>query len=111
MNMAPWLLIFALFIIFRKRLVAFLIRRQLRGNPAIERTRTLEFGADRVRYFDEFSDATTQWPAYVCFTETTELFILSSGRSTGLPIPKRAFTSPEQIDAFRALLASKLPAA
>jgi len=113
-NIVPWFCVFALLpfiFVLRRPFFVFLVQRHMKNNPSMARKRTIEFATDCVRNHDDLTDFIVQWPAFRYFTEDPNLFILFSGRNTILPVPKRAFASEAGIEAFRALLLSKLPAA
>ncbi|ABQ92357.1 YcxB family protein [Roseiflexus sp. RS-1] len=57
------------------------------------------FGTERV---------SRPWDRYLSFVESDRVFVLIHGRWAYSVVPKRAFASPQAIDAFRELLRAKI---
>jgi hypothetical protein len=54
---------------------------------------------------------TYNWPAFLMYTETDNAFVLFVSAASFLPIPKRAFPTPADTDAFHTLLSHHIPQA
>ena len=78
------------------------------GQPVVRQPVHLEATNDRVVYSTALSRSEYAWPAYVSFSETSNLFVLFPSALTFQVIPKRGFAGPEQLQAFHDLLASRL---
>ena len=63
--------------------------------------------AEGLKTEGELERRETRWPAFTKYRETENLFILYEGARLLRVFPKRAFSSQE-LDEFRALLASKI---
>ena len=100
----PWVVVFLLVWV----VLFFAVRRQVKkmwdGSPHLQQPRVLTISEEM------FTDATTltshayKWAAFVQYRETPQLFVLYPGRFMIEMVPKRAFPSPADVDAFRAFL-------
>lgn len=104
----PWLLFFGL--------IWFVVFRQLRGRakqawekqPYLQLRRTFEFTEDRVIMDDVQSRSEMRWTVFSKFVESRNLFLLYHGPYVFNMIPKRAFSGPAEVEAFRRLLQQKI---
>ncbi len=83
--------------------------REWERNWRISAERTVTFGPDGVRASLARSEIKASWDAYDEVLDTPSLYVLVEGRASFLPIPKRAFASQADEDAFRALVRRHLP--
>jgi hypothetical protein len=74
------------------------------GNPFLARPQTATATPDAFELQTEYSHNRIFWQAYTRWDETTNLFLLYLSEPTFHVVPKRAFTTPEQLNQFRALL-------
>jgi hypothetical protein len=99
--------VWVLFVIVFSSLTARATRRQLRqvwdGQPGMVRIKDFDITSTGVRIDERVSDRTYQWPAFVRFIETPNLLILCPSEVTFEILPKRAFTSPDDLETARAL--------
>ena len=84
-------------------------KRMLRGNPAIYAERTVNFGEDGITTDTEFQHTQTKWTSFVRFEETEFFFVFYQSELQRSIVPRRVFT-PDELLAFRKLLARKIPA-
>jgi hypothetical protein len=72
--------------------------------PGLTRPKTVEITASGIVFKDAVSSAEYRWEAFVDFEETKTLFLFYTSPRTAQFVPKRAFTSEEQVNAMRALM-------
>jgi YcxB-like protein len=80
------------------------------GQPSVMRAKTADITAAGICVADAFSRVEYKWPAFVRFSETTNLFLLYNSNFSFLMIPKRAFPDQEHLEAMRALARTIAPA-
>jgi hypothetical protein len=80
------------------------MRHHWNTHPALARAATAEITAHGITLTDAFVKSEYQWQGFQKFQETKHLFLLYTGTGSHLMIPKRAFESPEELQAMRALL-------
>jgi YcxB-like protein len=84
------------------------MERQLNKMPNWGKPVTMEFSELQILQKTANSEATVQWQSFTKATELPDWFLLHLGPKTLYwSIPKRAFDSPEQMEAFRMLLKTK----
>jgi hypothetical protein len=84
-------------------------RRMFRRNPIFSSERNIEFSEAGLTSDTKFQQVTMKWEGFVRWTETNRLFVMYHSENVGSVAPKRLF-SPDQLPAFRELLARKIPA-
>lgn len=82
---------------------------EFRRNPKFREEYHLTFSRENIRFKTASLDSTVQWTHYENVIESSTLFLLMYGKGLYSLIPKRCFGSPEEIDAFRALLNETIP--
>jgi hypothetical protein len=85
------------------------LRRDFKKHPNFSRQCSLHVDENGLRSESDVSSGETKWEAFVKFRETPNLFMMYFGGRMFKAIPKRAFSAP-QLEEFRDLLRSKLPA-
>lgn len=83
--------------------------REFDRNRRISAERTVVFGPDGVRVTLCRSEIAASWDAYDEVLDTPSLYVFLEGRASFLPVPKRAFASQPEEDAFRVLVRRHLP--
>ena len=78
------------------------------AQPHLRLPHRLEATSDRVVVQTPVHRIEYAWPAFISFSETQNIFLLSVSAVGFHTVPKRAFANSEQIDAFRNLLQSRL---
>jgi len=84
-------------------------RRGFKKHPNFSRPCSLHVDDDGLRTSNDVSTNESKWAAFVKFRETPNIFLIYFGANIFRVIPKRAFVGP-QLEEFRELLRSKLPA-
>jgi hypothetical protein len=80
-----------------------------RRNPKFREEYCLTFSPENIHFKTASIDSTLQWTNYERVVESPGLFLLMYGKGLFTLIPKRCFSSDEEINAFRALLKEKIP--
>lgn len=70
---------------------------------------TLQYSDAGICFHSNDMDSTLQWSLYQSVRETERFYFLIYGKAAFTVIPKRAFTTAEQEQGFRALLRRHLP--
>jgi len=87
-------------------LYEYAIRRGVRRAMDNDAHRHVEISDNGVRICSSLSDTLNQWPVYSQLLDWQEFYLLRRGRSrTYLSIPKRAFASKDEENAFAVLVA------
>ena len=76
--------------------------------PPLRRPHQADFSDYGVIVSDAYVRTTSQWQAFEGFRETPSLFVLYTSPLAFLIVPKRAFTDPAQLDAFRGLVLNRV---
>jgi hypothetical protein len=104
--------VWLLFVLVFSSLTAWATRRQLRqvwdGQPGMTRIKDFDVTTTGLRIDERVCDRTYQWPAFVRFIETPNLLVLCPSEVTFEILPKRSFTSPEDLQVSRALFDSQI---
>jgi hypothetical protein len=77
---------------------------EFQRNPKFREEYHLTFSHENIRFQTLSFDSTLQWTYYERVIESPSLFLLMYGKGLYALIPKRCFSSNDQIDAFRALV-------
>jgi hypothetical protein len=80
-----------------------------RRDPRLQSEYRLVFRDDGIEFKTDQIDSRLEWSLYQRMIENTRFYVLIYGRNMISVIPKRAFSSPEQEDAFRELVKRHLP--
>jgi len=86
---------------FRKQKVR--VKKAWESNRSFHRPKTSEITAFSVTYCDPVQRSEYQWDAFTKFEETRNLFVLILGGVSTIILPKRAFSSQEEMNALREL--------
>lgn len=81
---------------------------EFRRNPILSEEFHLTFSPENIHFQTASLDSTIQWTHYHDFIESPNLFLLLYGRGLFTLVPKRAFPSSQQLEAFRALIQEKI---
>lgn len=81
---------------------------QWRANPQLHEEFQLTLTPEQLHIKAVTSDSTLQWECYSKYYESESVFLLLQGKRMYNIIPKRAFTSPEQMEEMRSLIASAI---
>jgi len=100
--------VFAALLILQILLPFVIHRRFYSRNPSLFGMRTVTFDDDGVKSDSQIAHIEIKWSSFVKFKETKNLFLLYQTRDVVGITPKRAFPSPDAVEQFRNLLASKL---
>ena len=73
------------------------------GQQTLHRAKSADISAEGVTIADAVTRQEYDWEAFAGWTETKALFILFPSEFQVIFLPKRAFASPEELDAMRAL--------
>lgn len=79
-----------------------------RRNPKFREEYHLTFSSENIHFKTASVDSTLQWTNYECVIESPELFLLMYGSGHYTLIPKRCFTSNNEINAFRVLVSQTI---
>jgi YcxB-like protein len=78
--------------------------RHWENRPDLHRHQTVDISAEGIALSDTVSRHDYQWAGFVKGEETRTLFLLFTSEHIGLMVPKRAFSSDEELDAMRNLM-------
>jgi hypothetical protein len=84
-------------------------RQAFRREPKFRDEYLLQFSDDGIQFVTPQIDALIQWSLYTRVIESERFYLLVYGRNMMSVIPKRAFASVEQQNAFGAMLRRRLP--
>ena len=84
-------------------------RIQFQRNPKFREEYHLTFSRENIHFKTTSLESTLQWTHYERVIESRELFLLMYGKGLYTLIPKRAFSSEEEINSFRTLLRQTIP--
>jgi|SRR5947207_913783 len=102
--LVPWMIIFGAIIVTLR-----IIRRRqgpramLAQAPAYHGEMVADIDAGGVALQSRLYRAHYHWEAVIRFRETKRLFLLFVNPNTAMVLPKRAFATPEELDAMRAM--------
>ena len=103
------LFIGAIMLIFMPWSLFVLPRSAFRKQPAMAAPQSIAVGPDGVTFDSPLFRGADAWELYASFSETKHLFMLYLKPRMFRIVPKRAFSSAEQIDQFRSLIAQHIP--
>ncbi len=89
--------------------LSILPRRRFRADPRFKDEYLLQFSDDGIHFKTAQIDALIQWSLYSKVIENDRFYLLVQGQNMISVIPKRAFTSAIQREAFDELLRRKFP--
>jgi hypothetical protein len=81
--------------------------RQLEHNVSAQGLMTLTVLDNGIHLQNQHGDGTRAWSSFVRWSEGKSVLLLMTSPVTCMPVPKRAFT-PDQLNAFREILRSKI---
>ncbi len=84
-------------------------RRIYHRNPKLFEMRAVNITDEGVKSEKATGNIEAKWSSFEKFKETKNLFLTYQSKDVVGMVPKRAFSSPEDIAQFRNFLASKLP--
>jgi len=79
------------------------LHRFWEGQQTLHRAKTADISAEGVTIADDVTRQEFHWEAFADWAETNTLFVLFPSEFNVIFLPKRAFASPEELDAMRAL--------
>jgi hypothetical protein len=85
-----------------------IVRYRIRKQPKYIAEQTWKFSEDNVHWKTEYSESTSEWKTYSKIVEDKQFFWLFLQSNLFTPIPKRAFSSPNELSRFRELLKRKI---
>jgi len=99
----PWVFVFGFlwFFVLRR-----LTRRMFQAQPSLMRPKTLELNDGEATITDALTRLSYKWPAFVRFIETRNIFLLYISEVTFHIVPKRSFSTPEEVAEFRRTIRS-----
>jgi hypothetical protein len=104
LSVLPWLIaIIALISVLLLYLRSVYKRAYAEKNP-LQRHHVIELSPQRVVTTEPIARHEYQWDAFVRWVESENLLLLYLSYNLMLPIPKRSFPSPQQLEQCRALL-------
>ena len=83
-------------------------RRIYTRNPRIYGQRTVNFDEQGIRSDTQLGHIEAPWSSFERFRETKNLFLLYQTKDYAGIVPKRVFSSPEQLAEFRNLIGSRV---
>jgi hypothetical protein len=98
-----WLFFLTLFVIMAVRRLRKHRQTLWEQQPSLHRAKSTDISAEGVTISDGVTRYECRWAAFVGWTETKALFVLFPSELQTIFLPKRAFASPEELDAMRAL--------
>lgn len=93
---------------FSNPLKNYFIARAWKNNPSLDHPITVEVEKEIIKMKTITFESSIQWQLYIKAVETKNLFMLYQAKALFNIIPKRAFSSDEQIEEFRELLRAKI---
>ena len=79
-------------------------RSHARKSPSVGKEIAVTASPEGMSSRSVMGSSDARWSLYTAARETTEFFLLSSGKALFYPFPKSAFADPLEIDQFRELL-------
>jgi hypothetical protein len=99
----PWVVIGLVLWLFITR-SADPLKKLWEASPTMHRPQAVEADEQRIVFSDAAGRFEQRWEAFSHVQETQGVFILYTGQLSAQFIPKRAFATPMELDAFRELL-------
>lgn len=103
-----WVLFAAIVYLFARRAARDAIRQLWEQQPSLTRQRTIDIGPDGFMCDEKVVLRRYEWVALARFVETERLMLACPSDISFEIIPKRAFTSPADLEAARALLQTQI---
>jgi hypothetical protein len=100
--------LFATLIILQISMPYIIHRRIYSRNPRLYGKRTVTFDDEGLTSDSDIAHVEIKWTSFEKFKETKNLFLIYQTKDVAGITPKRAFPSPEAVEQFRSLLASKV---
>ena len=107
-----WIVVIAVFaaLTLTQIFMPYIIHRRIyHRNPQLFEMRTVTFTDEGVKSEKATGNIEAKWSSFEKSKETKNLFLTYQSKNVVGMVPKRAFSSPEDIAQFRNFLASKLP--
>ncbi|MEI8197634.1 MAG: YcxB family protein, partial [Phycisphaerae bacterium] len=104
LNLFPWVLIFIIIWFFFLRKIS----KDRHDQAAQIGFQTFDFTPELVTFTSSYCRNEYQWLAFTHFSESATIFLLYTSAITAHVIPKRAFATPADCDAFRQMALSKI---
>ena len=107
-----WIVVIAVFaaLTLTQTFLPYMIHRRIyHRNPQLFEMRTVTFTDEGVKSEKATGNIEAKWSSFQKFKETKNLFLTYQSKDVVGMVPKRAFSSSEDIEQFRNFLASKLP--
>ena len=103
LGLEPWFLILVLvyFFIFRQNRRRY--ERVFETEPIFHEPRSVQVAESGLTFVDRHSRTTIDWPGFIRFVETQNLFLLFVTEAVAHSIPKRAFANLEDVGSAREL--------
>jgi hypothetical protein len=79
------------------------------GNPSFRDELRTQLDSDGLRRYSANTECFGKWKAFTSLDETANLFVLYTGTSWFLTIPKRVCETPERLQELRAFLVAQVP--
>ncbi|MGA8221873.1 MAG: YcxB family protein [Candidatus Acidiferrales bacterium] len=99
-----------LFILFALLLFPYLrIRAMFRRSPILKRTRRYTFEAARITTQSDDANSDCKWSLFQRVVETPSAFVFSLTSQGGMYVPKRCFSSSEEVHRLRTLIRENMP--
>lgn len=93
---------------FSNPIKTYFINRAWKGLPNLHHPISFEANAEILQIKTINSESSIQWQLYTKAVETKNLFMLYQGKRLFYILPKRAFSSNEQVEEFRELVRTKI---
>jgi hypothetical protein len=100
--------VFATLIVLQIMTPYIIHRRIYSRNPRLYGKRIVTFGDEGLTSDSDIAHVKIKWSSFEKFKETKNLFLLYQTKDVVGITPKRAFPSPEAVEQFRKLLATKV---
>ncbi|AFY32762.1 YcxB family protein [Calothrix sp. PCC 7507] len=104
----PNILFFIFIYVLMRILQNFLISRNWKSQPGAKSDISVETTEEGLQITTQSSDSRLKWSLYTHWKETPNLFMVYQSHNCFNIFPKRAFSSEEQVNEFRALLRTNL---
>lgn len=109
LSLLPWVVLIIGMLLLVKRLVRRVVRVAWDGQPHLCDLHRLDASDERMAVGTPLMRIEYSWPAFLSYAETDNLFVLFFSALGYQIIPKRAFATTTDVDAFRELLSLKVP--
>ena len=103
-SMLPYVLLIGAIVVITKIYVRRMYRRAFDEKNPLQRHHVIELSPDGVKTSEPFGRHEYRWEAFSRWTETANLLMVYVASNTMIPLPKRCFASPEQLEQCRGLL-------